>query len=110
MRTADERDVVAPHEGTVERRTDTGIRLGADDDQSAHTEPGQDRLEPGRLERVAVVLLDMWLGVIGIQLGNDLPAVTPRDAARILDPHDGHPLTPGLRDKAPDVGDDRIPL
>jgi hypothetical protein len=110
---ADEGRVIAPDEGAVERRADTRIGLGADDDKPADSEIRQHGLEVRVLEGVTVGLLDERLGVIRHQLGDDPPIVAPlRKAALVgmLDPDDGNLFLPRLLDQAADVRDDRVAL
>src|SRR6185295_7537674 len=54
----DQGGVVAAGEGAVQRGADARVGLGARDEQVAHVPVGQDGLEVGGLERVAVFLVD----------------------------------------------------
>ena len=56
-----EQRVVAPHDSTVNCRTDAGIGLGTGNDETSDTQARQHRLEIGFLEGVAVLLLDSRL-------------------------------------------------
>ena len=66
--------VVAAGEGAVQGGADAGVGLGAGDDEPADAEVGQHALEVGVLEGVAVALVDQRLGLVGRELGDDLPA------------------------------------
>src|SRR6266545_1290894 len=59
----DERGVVAPHEGAMQRGPDAGVGLGAGDDEVADLPLGQALLEVRLLERVAEVL-ELLVGVL----------------------------------------------
>ena len=61
----------------MERRADARIGVRADDEEPPDAEAGQDRLEGGRLEGVAVVLVDVWLGVVRPELGTICQASLP---------------------------------
>ena len=69
VRVADQRGVVAARERAVQRRADARVGLRAGDDEPPDAEAGQDGLEVGVLERVAVALLDERLGSSGASSG-----------------------------------------
>src|SRR5258708_1980046 len=89
-------------------------RIGgcADADRRPVSEARADGGGGGVLEGVAVALLDERLGVTGIQLGDDPPAVAPpRELlVGVLHPDDGDPFPPRPLDEAAHVGDDRVAL
>ena len=74
----------------MEGRADAGIGLRTDNEEPPDSEPRQHRFEGGVLEGVAVLLIDVRLGVEWRQFGDDLPGITTYGTrlARVLDPHD----------------------
>jgi hypothetical protein len=104
--------VVPADERAVERRADALVGLRADNHESPDPEAGQDGLEGGVLEGVAVVLLDERLVVLRSQLGDDPPRLAPprKLLVGVLDPDNGDLFPPRLVDKAADVRDDRVAL
>ena len=84
------------------------VGLGAGDDHASDGALGQDGLEVGRLEGVAVALRHEGLVVAAPQLGHVLPGVTPlgqRLVVGVLHPDDGHVLRPGAVDEGRDGRD-----
>ncbi|KQP27932.1 hypothetical protein ASF38_03720 [Aeromicrobium sp. Leaf272] len=115
MGVADERDVVAAHERPVQRGADARIGLGAGDDDSPRAAFGQDRLELGGLEGVAVVLVHHRLAGTWLELGDDLPPLGARRRTvvvgeGVLHPHDRHVGGPGSLHELGDPADHGITL
>ena len=112
VRVADQGRVVAPGERAVEGAADARVGLRADDDEPADAEAGQHRLQVGVLERVAVVLLDQWLGGVRGQFGDDPPLLAAPGQAlvEVLDPDHGDPFPPRLADKAADIRHDSVAI
>ena len=110
MRITDQRRVVPPDERAVQRRADTRIGLGADDDEAPDPEVRERGLQGGVLEGVTVALFDERLRLTRPQFGDDLPGVAPRDQplVGVPDPDDGGPRPPRPVDEAADVGDDGV--
>ena len=71
VRVSHEGDVVAADEGPVDRGAYAGVGLRARDDEMADPRLGEDPLQLGGLEGVAVVLVDERLGVLARLLDVD---------------------------------------
>ena len=69
----DERDVVAAHERTVDRRADAGVSLRAGNHQPSDACLGEHVLEVGVLEGVSVRLVHERLRLVPLQLRDVLP-------------------------------------
>ena len=91
----------------MQGRTDAGIGLRARDDEPADPSLGEQRLEVGALERVAVALVHHRLGGSGLELGNELPARSIRRevVVGVLHPDHRGPHGPGPLHQGGDVGD-----
>jgi len=102
---ADENRVVSPDERAVKCRADAGIGLCTDDEESSDSEARQHGFEVGILERIAVLLIDVRLGVDRSQFGDDLPRVAPYGTrlAGVLDPDDRYLVLARLLDTALDI-------
>src|SRR4029079_18686166 len=64
MGVADQGRVITPGEGAMKSRADAHVGLGADDHEAPNSEAGQNSLEVGVLEGVAVALVHVRLGVV----------------------------------------------
>src|SRR4051794_12774702 len=86
---AHERDVIPPHERTMERRTDTCVGLRARHDETADPAFGEAILEVGVLERVTELLVHERLGLVANELRDVLPVVgvALEPIAFVLHPH-----------------------
>src|SRR6478672_4917690 len=98
MRVAHQGRVVAADEGAVQGGANALVGLCAGDDYAPDAAFGEDGLEVGGLEGVAVALRDEGLAVAALQLGHVLPRLTPlrqRLVVGVLHPHDRHLLGAG---------------
>jgi hypothetical protein len=96
----------------VQRRADAGVGLRARHHQPPDPQAGQQVLQAGGLEGVAVVLLDQRLRGVRLELGHDPPAVAAvlELVVGVLDPDDRHLLAAGALDQAADVGHHGVAL
>jgi len=96
----------------VDGGADAGVRLGAGDHDASDASLGEQRLEVGGLERVAVRLGDQRLGFPADELRHVLPllAADGEVLARVLHPQDRDVLGAGLLDQGRDVGDDLVAM
>ena len=111
VRVADQRHVVAADEGAMEGGADALVGLGAGHDQAPDAGLGEDLLEVGVLEGVAVALVHERLGVLACELRDVLPArrcPSPGRSSECCTHTTGTSSVAGLVDQRADVGDDRV--
>ena len=110
MGVSDEGDVVATDERPVQGAPDALIGLRPGDDEPADLAVGEEILEVGALERVAVVLVHERLALGPLELFDVLPAVGAlgQPVVGVLHPDDGRLGGAGLLEHGVDVGDDAV--
>jgi diadenosine tetraphosphatase ApaH/serine/threonine PP2A family protein phosphatase len=96
----------------VESATDARVGRRAGHDEAADLPGLQQSLEVGVLKRVAITLVDEWLGVVALELVDVLPVVAALDevVVGVLDPDHRRVRRPGPVHERVDVGDHAVAL
>ena len=96
----------------MDRAADAEVGLRAYHHELADAQPAEDLFQQRAFERIAVALLDDWLGRPRFEFGDDLPFGRPANEALVvvLHPDDRRPLIAGAFDEFGDVRDDGIAL